>query len=410
MLNRGLLKAVAGTFVVKVVALASMLTVFQPTYWLNHLVLDVFTWRGFFADARRGLVPSVDMAREYPVLAGVLYWLMSPWMDPDQGMAMLVVHGSVMLAADLAAAGLAWACFRVVAPAHAVAATLALALNLTSLTHAPFRFESVLMLFVLAGWRAHLTGRPGRAALWWSIGTWVKWFPALLVALSTMPARGERGRVRRALLVFAAVAVAANAPFLAAAWIRHGDVERWLYPYWFHTHRPLYWDTLYGVWQLWIGPVPWPRLGSIVSLALVAAALLARPRAALEAKAVLVCLAALPLNTFYSSQFHLWFYPFLIAVVLREPDRRNARALAAAAVLLDVVSTAVYPFALAYAYTELGGFALGAGAARGGPWTAAFTVAVSLRVLAAAALAALVWRATRPGWPGSSAGPCPGSA
>jgi hypothetical protein len=84
--DRGLLKAVAGTFLVKATALALLLTVFQPTYWLNHLVLDVFTWRGFFADARRGLVPSVDMAREYPVLAGALYWLMSPLMDPDHGM------------------------------------------------------------------------------------------------------------------------------------------------------------------------------------------------------------------------------------------------------------------------------------------------------------------------------------
>jgi len=409
--NPGLIKAVAGTFVVKASALVLMLTVFQPTYWFNHLVMDVFTWRGFFADARRGLVPNVDMAREYPVLAGVLYWLMSPWLDPDHGMGMLVVHGSIMLVADLVAAGLAWACFRAIAPAHAVAATLALALNLTALTHAPFRFESVLLPFVLAGWRAYLTGRPGRAAAWWSLGTWVKWFPALLLVLQELRACafGQRARWRRALLLFAAVAVAVNAPFLVAGWMRHGSVERWLYPYWFHAHRPVYWDTLYGLWQLWAGPVPWPRSGAIVSLGLVTAALLARPRAALETKAVLVCLAALPLNTFYSPQFHLWFYPFLIAVVLGEPDRLRARRIAAAGIVLDATSTVAYPFTFAYAYTELGGFAVGAAAARGGPWTAAFTAAVLLRVLAVAGLGALVWRSSRPGSRGSSAGPCPGS-
>jgi hypothetical protein len=325
---------------------------------------------------------------------------------------MLVVHGSIMLVADVVAAGLAWACFRMISPAHAVAATLALALNLTSLTHAPFRFESVLLVFVLAGWRAHLAGRPLRAAAWWSLGTWVKWFPALLLLLQELRARAHGAATwRRAAVVFAAAAVAVNAPFLVAGWIRHGSVEHWLHPYWFHAHRPVYWDTPYGLWQLWVGPVPWPRLGSMASLALVLAALVSRPRAALEGKAVLLCLAALPLNTFYSPQFHLWFYPFLVALVLREPDRRRARMLAAAAVLLDLTSAVVYPFALAYAYTEMGGFAVGAAAARAGPWTVVFSVAVLLRVCAVGGLAALVWRwSTRPGWPGSSAAPCPGSA
>src|SRR5688572_16942286 len=130
----GFVKAVVGTFVVKAAALALLLTVFQPTYWFNHLILDVFTWRGFFADAHRGLIPYVDMSREYPVGAGLFYWMLSPVMDPDHGMGMLIAHGSVMLAADVVVAALAWACFREVSPRHAVAATLALAVNATSLT------------------------------------------------------------------------------------------------------------------------------------------------------------------------------------------------------------------------------------------------------------------------------------
>ena len=389
----GFVKAVAGTFLVKASALALMLTVFQPTYWFNHLILDVFAWRGFWADAQHGLIPYVDMSREYPVLAGLLYWLLSPIMDPEHGMGMLIVHGSVMLAADVVAAALAWACFREISPRHAVAATLALALNLTSLTHAPFRFESVLVVFVLAGWHAHLRGRPTRAALWWSLGCLVKWYPALLLALQEVQALtlGQRRQWRRSLAVFAAVSLV-NVPFLLAGWIRRGSIDAWLYPYWFHAHRPLYWDTPYGLWQLWVGPMSMPRLGSVLSLTLVALALVLRPRAGIEGKAVLVCLAALPLNSFYSSQYHLWFYPFLIALVLRERDRRRAWALALAGVFLDVASVLTYPFALTYAFTEMGGFAIGSAAARGGPWTAVFTAAVLARMVAVGMLAALVWR------------------
>jgi hypothetical protein len=308
-------------------------------------------------------------------------------------MGMLIVHGSVMLAADVAGAAVAWACFHQISPRHALAATLALALNLTSLTHAPFRFESVLLLFVLAGWHAHLRGRPTRAALWWSLGCWVKWYPAILLALQELQALavGQRRQWRRSLAVFAAVSLV-NLPFLVAGWIRRGSIDAWLYPYWFHAHRPLYWDTPYGLWQLWVGPMSMPRLGSVLSLVLVALALALRPRGGIEVKAVLACLAALPLNSFYSSQYHLWFYPFLIALVLREPDRRRATALALAAVFLDVSNVVTYPFALAYAFTEMSGFAIGSAAARGGPWTDVFTAAVLARMAAVGIVAVLVWR------------------
>jgi hypothetical protein len=401
---------------VKGSALALMLTVFQPTYWFNHLVLDVFTWRGFFADARRGLIPYVDMSREYPVLAGAFYWLLSPLMDPEHGMGMLQVHGLVMLLADLGVAALAYSCFREIAPRHALAATMALALNLTALTHAPFRFESLLLLFVLAGWLAHLRGRPTRAALFWSLGTWVKWYPALLLALAELSARSraEKRQWRRSLAVFAVVALV-NVPFVIAGWVRRGTIDAWLYPYWFHAHRPLYWDTPWGLWQLWVGPVSLPRLGSVLSLALVALAIALRPRAGIEGKAVLACLAALPFNSFYSSQYHLWFYPVLVALVLRARDRRTAWGLAVAAVVLDLVNVLTYPVALAYSFTEMSGFAVGSAAARGGAWTDAFTAAVLARVAACCALAALVWRAGSPAvsppspaaGPGSSAGPSP---
>jgi hypothetical protein len=298
-----------------------------------------------------------------------------------------------MLLADLGVAALAFLCFREISPRHAVAGAMALGLNLTSLTHAPFRFEGLLLLFVLAGWLAHLRGRTTRAALFWSLGCWVKWYPALLLALAELSAwsRGERRQWKRSLGVFAAVALV-NVPFLLAGWIRRGSIEAWVYPYWFHAHRPLYWDTPWGLWQLWVAPVSLPRLGSVLSLALVALAVVLRPRAGIEATAVLACLAALPFNSFYSSQYHLWFYPFLVALILRAKDRRTAWGLAAAAIVLDLANVLAYPVALAYAFTEMSGFAVGGAAARGGPWTEVFTAAVLARVAACCVLAALVWR------------------
>ncbi|HET7747322.1 MAG TPA: hypothetical protein VFM29_08470, partial [Vicinamibacteria bacterium] len=389
----GLVRAILVTVAVKAAAVVLMLTVFQPTYWFNHLILDVFTWREFFADVQGGLFPYVHIAREYPVGAGMIYWAMSPLMDPGFGMGMLIVHAAVMLAFDVVVTAFAWRCFDRISPAHATLGAIALGVNLTSLTESPFRFESVLLVSVLAGWDAHLQGRHSRAALWWSIGCWVKWYPALLLLLQEVQglALGRRRQWQTSGAIFAAVAVLANAPFLVAAWMARGTIEPWLYPYRFHLERPVYWDTPYGLWQLWHGPAPLERLGSGVSLALVLAAVLWRPRMRLEAKAVVACAAGMVVNRLYSPQFHLWFYPFLIGLILLQRDRAAARRLILAGVALDVVNVFAYPFSLAYAVTEMQGFAMGA-AARGGAWTIAFTVAVVVRLLALGVVAVLAWK------------------
>ena len=36
-----------------------------------------------------------------------------------------------------------------------------------------------------------------------------------------------------------------------------GSIANWLAPYLFHLRRPLYWDTLLGVGQIWLGRLPW---------------------------------------------------------------------------------------------------------------------------------------------------------
>jgi hypothetical protein len=81
----------------------------------------------------------------------------------------------------------------------------------------------------------------------------------------------------------------------------------------FHATRPLYWDTRSGS-----GRSGWARCPSSGTPASgrsgCSAAALAREAGpcGLEAKGALLCIAAILFNRIHSTQFHLWFYPFLI--------------------------------------------------------------------------------------------------
>jgi hypothetical protein len=76
----------------------------------------------------------------------------------------------------------------------------------------------------------------------------------------------------------------------------------------------------------------------------------------LEDKGALVCIAAILANRIHSTQFHLWFYPFVILGLLAEPARAVRRMVPLLAAL-DLTNVLVYPFAFAYAYGEMDGFA-----------------------------------------------------
>ena len=378
----------------KLMALGLLLTLFWPTATVSHLVQDLRTWRGFFEDVQAGLVPYVHITKEYPVLGGVLYWLMAPFVQADDLRQTVLVHGLFMLAADLLNTVLFFGAVRRLAPALALPLTLALGLNLTALVTAPVRYESWIVTFVLLGYRAHRGGRFHLAALWWAVGCGLKWYPAFFLAAQEwrlFVQEKRRWHWAGAGLVFAGVTAVINLPFLLWCLEENGTIANWLAPYVFHARRPLYWDTLIGVGQIWLGALPWERYAGLWTLALMAAAVLFRPRASLEDKAVLVCLAAVVFNRIYSTQFNLWFYPLLLLGIARLglPAARTRLLLF---VLLDLLNVLVYPMSFTGAVEEMGGFFPLAAREAGGPWTVVFSWAIVARTLAVAALAVVLLR------------------
>jgi hypothetical protein len=389
----GLWTALLVTAVVRAVTVTLLLTVFWATPAASHLVQDIRTWREFFAETQAGAIPYVNLTKEYPVLGGILYWLMSPFVRPDDLRQTIAVHAAFMGIADLVNAALFHRLAREIAPRWALAATLALGLNLTAIVTAPVRYESWITTFVLLGYLAHRRGRFWTAAALWSIGCGLKWYPAFFIAAQEwrlLVVERRRWHWVGAGAVFAAVTAALNLPFALLCLRETGSLANWLAPYVFHVKRPLYWDTLLGVGQIWLGPLPWERYAGLWSLVLMLVAVVVRPRMPIEYKGVLICLAAVCFNRIYSTQFNLWFYPFLLLGLLGD-DRRHQRRLAVTFVILDLLNVLVYPVSFAGAVAEMGGFF--PGAARGaGRWTVVFSAAIALRTVVVAVLAALIVR------------------
>jgi hypothetical protein len=379
-------------------ALALLVTVVWDQFWVSHLVQDIRTWRDFFLSAQAGLVPYVHMTKEYPVLGGALYWAMSPFVDTDDLRQTVLVHGIFTMAADVLNAYIFFRLARGIRPELAVPATLLFALNLTSLVVSPVRYEPWVTTFVLLGLAAHRGGRHHLATFWWAVGCGFKWYPAFFVAAQEYRlwrVEGRRTHWMRAALVFAAATVMINAPFVIAA-LRDGDIAHWLAPYLFHARRPLYWDTLLGVGQIWLGPLPWERHAGVWSLALMLAAIAVRPALRIEPKGVLICLAAVFFNRIYSTQFNLWFYPLLVLAALDAAPARR-RSLIALMAILDVLNVLVFPTTFTPAVAEMGGFFPFAARDGGGPWTVAFSWIIVARAVVIAALAAVLLRRTGEG-------------
>jgi hypothetical protein len=388
-------RELATVLIVTTAAKAAMIALGAAAWtsaWMPHLVQDIVSWRPFLEQAQRGLIPYVDFSKEYPVGGGLLYWLLSRVVDPSDTKGTVLVHALVMSAVDVVNAGLFYRIASGIERRRALIATLAFALNPTALVLGPVRYEGIVVTLVLLGYARQRSGRPTAALLWWSLGFWLKWFPAFFIAAQEYRALVvERvwPRAWKALGVFLAVAAAVNLPFIVLAWSRHHSLQSWLWPYRFHATRPLYWDTLLGVGQIWLGPLPFERYASLWSLALILAALVVRPRMRLEYKGALLCIAAILVNRIHSTQFHLWFYPFLVLGLIAEPARALRRIVPLVA-FIDLLNVLVYPFAFAYAYGEMGGFLPFAARDAGGPWTAVFSAAIVLRALLLAALAGLI--------------------
>jgi len=385
------LALVALAALVKAAAVAACVHWRTTPPWIPHLVNDVNHWSAFLARVREGAIPYVDVTIEYPVGAGLFYWLLSPLLPPDQPERLILVHGTLMTLLDLANTALFFAILRGIAPSRAVPLTLLFSLNLTSLSLSPARFEAVAVALVLAGYLCHRRGRPLWAAFLWALGSLVKWYPAFFLVAQEYRAYAtsrERRRWLPALLILAGVNAAAHLPFLVLDHAAHGHASHALFPYWFHANRPLYWDTLLGMATLWLGPQPLERAASALSLGLMAAAMLARPSLRLEYKGTLVCVAALLLNRVYSPQFHLWFYPLLLGGMAEEPAARF-RALLGVFLLLDALNFLVYPWSFGLALQEVP-LRPGAAASQGGPWTVVLTAAIVLRAVVLVDLARLL--------------------
>jgi hypothetical protein len=404
---RGLVLVLLATGVARLLVTWSYVTVFWDTAVMSHLVADLRTWPPFFFWIQRGYVVYADFPKEYPVGAGILYSLIAPFMDPNDLRQITWVHGLAMGIGDLLSTavffGLAW----VVSRGSAVVLTLAFSLNLAALVLSPLRFESWVVLFALVGYVFHRNGRPFLATLFWSVGCALKWFPAFFIAAQEWKAFSEGRKTQwiRSGLVFVGVTAAINLPFALLDYLRHGNLDFWASPYLFHMRRPLYWDTVLGVGQLWLGPLSLERYGSLWTLGLVGAALLVRPRMEVAQKGTLMILAALVLNRVYSAQFNLWFYPFLLLGLATAPEPRRKR-LVILFVVLDLLNVLVYPVAFALAFDEIGAFRPWAAAERGGPAAVLFSGAILLRAVALVALALELLR----GDAGASRSPpwCPG--
>jgi hypothetical protein len=402
----GLAAALVVTALVRAITVGLLLTVLWKTPAVSHLVQDIRTWHDFFVDTQAGAIPYVDITKEYPVLGGILYWLMSPFVRPDDLRQTIVVHAAFMGVADLINTVLFFRLARQIAPRWALAATLALNLNLTAIVTAPVRYESWIVTFVLLGYAAHRRRRFLWAAFFWSIGCGLKWYPAFFLAAQEwrlLVVERRRFHWAAAGAIFMAVTAALNLPFALEALEHTGSIANWLAPYVFHVRRPLYWDTLLGVLQIWLGPLPWERYAGLWSLVLMLMAVLARPRMPIEYKGVLVCLAGVVFNRIYSTQFNLWFYPFLVLGALADDPRRR-RQMALVFVVLDILNVIIYPLSFTGAVEEMGGFFPGAARQAGGRWTIVFSAAIVLRTAVVAALAALLLRATAGPHGGQQAG------
>jgi hypothetical protein len=262
----------------------------------------------------------------------------------------------------------------------------------TNLILSPVRFETYVILTVLLGYWCHKKAKPLLATVFWSVGCWMKWFPAFFIAAQEWRAlivERRRWQWLAATAVFLSVAAVLNLPFILVSFAVHGNIDAWSFPYRFHAGRGVSGDTILGVATMWIGELTVARYSGVWTLVLLTAAMFVKPSLRIEYRCVLICISLVLLNRVYSTQFNMWFYPFVLLAAAQETSPRLPRLLALL-ITLDVTNVLVYPLLFTWTLDEIGRFGPLAAARDGGLWTTAFSVAVILRGVLLVALAAFV--------------------
>ncbi len=228
---------IAFTVLIKVAVIWAGATVFYHTNWASHLFVDVWGWNEFLSKAQLGLIPYVQMPKEYPVGAGLLYWTFS-WFLPANYTShqLLLGHAIVMAAADVFNTGIFYSIAQRLNPHRAWWITLLFILNPTSLILTPVRFESYVVMLVLIGYYFHKTNRPYWAVFVWSLGFCVRWFPLFFIVAQELQAIAAKRKLQwsKSSAIFLGVSGALNGPFIGWNYVRFGNVNNWLWTYTFH--------------------------------------------------------------------------------------------------------------------------------------------------------------------------------
>jgi len=357
---------------------------FLNSEWFRYLSSDLSVWTDFLTKCRMGLIPYVDFTREYPVGAGALYWMLSWFWNPASGLNHFIfIHAVAMAFFDSINAVLFFLILEKlrVKPRERILWTIIFVCLPTALFLTPFRFESTVLLFVLWGYLKYLENQFFQAVFLWSLGAQIKWFPFVIVAALVLQ-KGQKLLALRLIGLCLGVTLACNLPFLILCYLKNGNGWNFFSTYFYHVHRPLYWDTVLGAAELWFGPISWERWASLWSGAAMVVLFFYKPRLRFEFKVASVLMVAFVLNRIYSTQFNLWFYPFLIFGLLSLPVQSAGRVrLVTCFVCLELLNILVYPFGFAASLNEMHEFLPLIALHKGGAGTVIFSGAIALRAL-----------------------------
>ncbi len=397
--DRGLWQVVSLALVLKIFTISIIYAFLEAPHneWLGHVIGDMWYWVGFWQKTQglwkdalgQKLIPYVDFDYGYPTLNGILYWFMGNFMDLSEGRwkSIMLNHGIFMAIADVVNAGLVYIILKEINPQRAFLLTGIFVMSLTGLVLSPFRYEAYVITFALVGYILHRQDKPLWAVVVWSLGCWLKWYPAIFILAAELRAftvDKNRDRWWKSLIIFLGIAIVCNAPFMIGSIAKTGSLNNWLGTYTIHVNRGISMDTVLGVFKLWFGEMTLEGLANNITVFLITLAVVLRTNLKLEYKSVLIITAAIFCNRIYSPQFNLWFYPFLIFIIAQETKKRWLIFLGLY-IAIDLVNITVFPFSFASAIIEMKGLAPGLGKS-GGFTTVIFSLSILLRAALLAAI------------------------